>query len=280
MAGGTDAVNVDAQPPAGGVAVEIGLTDVTGGKIAADVTVEVDKALLAPGTIDLNKSLRLIITPTAGDQVTELPAGFIASSTPIELLTQGSVSTWPFDHYSGGLIVSVTDTQGHPIPFVTSISGKVSGWRIWAESSSMVDALKLDGEAAKAASRQVDSRNVQAFTITAARSGSQIVFAVIMLLVLIATAAVVGMLAWQVANDRRRAEPAFFGFAAAVLFSTVTLRRFFPGDPPVGILADALVVLWVIVITVLALAAIAYAWNRHSGPPILTEPPEAQEEKS
>jgi hypothetical protein len=50
----------------------------------------------------------------------------------------------------------------------------------------------------------------------------------------------------------------------AMLFAAIPLRNFLPGSPPPGSWIDAVIVLWVIVALVAALALYVLAWRQQA----------------
>ena len=61
---------------------------------------------------------------------------------------------------------------------------------------------------------------------------------------------------WVVINvyrGRRKFEPAFLSWIAALLFATMTIRNFLPGSPPAGSWVDIAVVIWVMIALTVAL---------------------------
>ncbi len=70
---------------------------------------------------------------------------------------------------------------------------------------------------------------------------------------------------WVVINvyrGRRKFEPAFLSWIAALLFATITIRNFLPGAPPAGSWVDIAVVIWVMIALTVALFFGVGSWWR------------------
>ena len=70
----------------------------------------------------------------------------------------------------------------------------------------------------------------------------------------------------NVYRGRRKFEPAFLSWIAALLFATMTIRNFLPGAPPAGSWVDVAVVIWVMVALTVALFFGVGSWWRYSRP--------------
>ena len=89
-----------------------------------------------------------------------------------------------------------------------------------------------------------------------------IAFGLLLLAVLITLAVVALFLVVNTFRGRRKVEPAFLAWIAAMHFATIPIRTFLPGSPPPGSWVDIAVVLWVIVALGTALAFGVGTWWR------------------
>ena len=90
-----------------------------------------------------------------------------------------------------------------------------------------------------------------------------IAFGLLLLAVLITLAVVALFMVVNTFRGRRKFEPAFLAWIAAMLFATVPIRTFLPGSPPPGSWVDIAVVLWVIVALGTALVFGVGTWWRY-----------------
>jgi len=66
----------------------------------------------------------------------------------------------------------------------------------------------------------------------------------------------------SVYRGRRKVEATLMSWIGAMLFATIPLRNFLPGNPPIGSWVDYLIVLWVIAGLVVGLIVYVAAWLR------------------
>jgi predicted membrane channel-forming protein YqfA (hemolysin III family) len=92
------------------------------------------------------------------------------------------------------------------------------------------------------------------------------VFAIVILCILIAIAAVGVFVAVQTLRDRRRFQSPMTTWYAAMLFAVVPLRNALPGSPAFGSWIDLTIVLWVLVALVVSMLLYVAAWWRHLRP--------------
>jgi len=251
VSGQTKALNPGARPPTGGVVVDITLRAMQAAtdRLDADVSLIPDQSLINTQRLSLTKSLIVEIAPTAGAQQLVFRKNETPGTFPVSFLADGALESWPFDKYNADVLVNVITDQpalDTPVPYVVSINGKLQGWAAQA-----VDQPN---------SISVGDGSLDSYRTTVYRSGGQLAFAVIMVLVLIAMPVIAIFALVQIAKGKRKAEPTLAGFFAAMLFATVPLRNFLPGSPPPGSAIDAAVVLWVIVALVGCLAVFVWAW--------------------
>ncbi len=261
FSGRTDGLNVAADPPSGGVVVDITIRNIDAASniMTADVTVSPNLALVDLSTVTLNKNVEVLISPTAGAQQLKFARGTTPGTVSIDFVTEGAIETWPFDQHNSQILVAVgTGVDGAtPLPFITSVDGRSPGWKSSIEP--VADSTSVDGLP-------------QLYAVNNARSGATQAFGAIMIGVLTVMALIAMFVASQAIRRKRKIEPAFAGFIAAMLFATVPLRNFLPGNPPPGSWVDAAVVLWVIVALVGSLVVYITAWWSQPQPEPEREP--------
>lgn len=242
-----------AATPADGVEVmvELGELNAAANRQQADVTIVPEVDRLAADGISPNTDIDLVLVPTAGQQELHFPAGQIPATVTVQLLVDGEIENWPLDTYSGLLLVQASSPAGDgarkPIPFTVVIDGHVRGWK------TAVTAVAAPGAVAT---------DLQTFDYSAKRAGGTLAFGLVMVVILVALPVLALFATTEVFRGRRKVEPAFASWIAAMLFATVPLRNFLPGSPPPGSWIDVTVVLWVLVGLVVAMVLYVAAWWR------------------
>lgn len=254
--------HTDSAPPAGGVLVtlEFNGIDPTARLMNATVEVDIDDPLTDPdaaiGQLAAPKNaLTVIVAPTADGASLTYPAGQPMTRRQIRIPTEadsGFIRDWPFDHYRTSLVVFTEDASGTAsLPVDLSFGGSVQGWHVSAEQA--------DPDAPAGSLGRV-------YDIEMQRSMAVIIFGIAIVLVLISLPFLALWVVINVYRGRRRFEPAFLSWIAALLFATMTIRNFLPGSPPPGSWVDVAVVIWVMIALTVALCFGVGAWWRNSRP--------------
>ena len=110
------------------------------------------------------------------------------------------------------------------------------------------------------------------FDIEMRRSLGVVLFGAAIVLILISLPFLALWVVINVYRGRRKFEPAFLSWIAALLFATMTIRNFLPGSPPAGSWVDIAVVIWVMIALTVALCFGVGSWWRYSRP-VSGEPP-------
>jgi hypothetical protein len=213
--------------------------------VVANLAVSPGSALLDPLTHRLKEDIVLRVRSAAVLTRREYSKGTLPGVFPVPLTVAGQVATWPFDDYhSGPIEVQLfrgTDSQNSPELAPVTVIDHLPGFKVAAS--------KADGQ--------------EVYRLNVRRSLSTVLFAVLIVGVLI-TIAVIGMfVSVQTVRNRRKFQPPFATWYAAMLFAVVPLRNALPGAPPFGAWIDVTVVLWVIVALVAALLLYIVCWWRH-----------------
>ncbi len=260
--GGAFEGHTDGQPPDGGVlvSVEFNGIDPADRVMLATVGVELDGALQ---DLDVNggllsapkQDLTIDMGPTTDGGPLVYPAGEAITFKQVRIPTEsgsGYIRDWPFDRYRN--ILLVTDASGagnESLPVTVSFAGAAQGWHVSA------DPLDPDAPA--------DSKGL-VYSIEFRRSLGVVLFGIAILLVLISLPFLALWVVTNVYRGKRRFEPAFLSWIAALLFAVITIRNFLPGAPPAGSWVDVAVVIWVMIALTTALFFGVGSWWRHSRP--------------
>lgn len=259
--GAYDAQRYDSTAPAGGVLVSLTTraVDPVAQTMTIDLRVVVDKTLDTNGYEfgQQSPTRNLVVTIHTFDEHNSLdelgfsyPQGKPILGQPVTLSFTGYIRDWPLDRYRTTVEALATAGQTS-LPVVVSLAGSVQNWSL---SATPVD------PAAPA-----DSKS-RLYQLEYSRSLGTILFGGAVVLVLI-TLPILGLtVAIAVYRGRRKLEPAFLSWLAALLFATVPLRNFLPGSPPAGSWVDVSVILWVLIGLVGALVFGVRVWWRDSAP--------------
>ena len=252
----------DSAPPAGGVLVTTEFTGIDPATrlMAGTIEVDIDESLSdqnAPiGQLETPKeALTVIVAPTADGAPLTYPAGQPMTLRQVRIPTEpgsGYIRDWPFDHYRTSLVVFTEDAAGTAsVPVDVSFSGSVQGWH--------VSAVEADPDAPEGSLGRV-------YQIEMRRSLGVVLFGSAIVLVLISLPFLALWVVINVYRGRRKFEPAFLSWIAALLFAVITIRNFLPGSPPAGSWVDIAVVIWVMIALTVALFFGVGSWWRFSRP--------------
>lgn len=265
--GGTyDSPRAETAPPAGGVLVSLTTraVDPLAQTMTVDLRVVLDKALDSDANYsglgqqspnhNLVVTLRTYSERNALDELNiSYPQGKPLLPQSVTLSFTGYIRDWPLDRYRTSIetLATAGETGRTPLPVALSLAGSVQNWSLSATPSDPT--------------APIDSKE-QLYELDFSRSLGTILFGGAVVLVLV-TLPILGLtVAIGVFRGRRRLEPAFLGWIAALLFATVPLRNFLPGSPPAGSWVDVAVVLWVLIGLIIALILTVRTWWRNSSP--------------
>jgi hypothetical protein len=236
-------------PPSGGVTVVLTPQAVNAAAqtIDMDMSIRLSPELTGAGSISPDRKIDVVVSPTSGAQSITFAKDEVPSTTPIVVITAGEIESWPFDSYrTPDLVVAACTancaTAAKPLPTRVYFDGHVPGWSLLAHVGG-------DGH-------QID--------LSARRAVSTIAFGIVLLALMVAMPCLVLFVGISTLVGRRKVEPSFMSWMAAMLFATIPLRTFLPGSPPIGSWIDFTIVLWVIVGLVTGLVIYATAWSRES----------------
>ncbi|MFG2988394.1 DUF4436 family protein [Streptomyces sp. NPDC048257] len=153
-------------------------------------------------------------------------------------ITDGSISDYPFDTYE-------TD-----IEFWAQLDGKQVPVRMLFSNNDTLFSISATPTPSEEEAAGVG------LGLGLARSGSLLVFAVFMMIVMWALAASVLIGAWYMTTRREGLVWAALGWMAATLFALSAFRNNAPGTPPIGCVMDWFAFLWAETVIALCLIAV------------------------
>lgn len=159
----------------------------------------------------------------------------LATSDVHVALTGGSISDYPFDTYE-------TD-----IAFRAQLGGKQVPVRMLFSNADTLFSVSVE---------PAPSRQDAVVALELARSGSLLVFAVFMMVVMWALAAAVLIGAWYLTTSSEGVVWPGFAWMAATLFALAAFRNTAPGTPPIGCVLDWFAFLWAETIIALCLITV------------------------
>ncbi len=223
-------------PPPGGVLLVVTVTNVNAvtSEMATRVRVVPDASLLVQGG-GLKDPLTVASNDLQGRAVVTTPAD--EAPSPIQIVTamsSGSVSRYPFDHYTARLqlIVSVeVNGSRKELPTVLTIESGVTDMAVSA--AVLPDDVTPVGRVAD---------------MEFQRSTPTLIFTTWMMVLWWALSISAVFTVWSVAIWRSTVPAWAYGFFVGVLFALTPLRSALPGSPPYGVLVDYVSFYWAIVI--------------------------------
>jgi hypothetical protein len=175
-----------------------------------------------------------------------------SNSSTTEFVAVGDPDNWPMDSYVSNVIgVELFFGDGEnrrSVPAAIVIAGTVNGWNI-------------DSDVGVLEAPWGPIQSVR-FDMERTRGAHAIDFGILLvLLVLPGTALFVAI---EMLLNRRKFQPPFITWFAAMLFAVVPLRNILPGAPPTGAWIDLAVILWVLVALSAAMVVFVMAWWRQT----------------
>ncbi|HEX5255482.1 MAG TPA: DUF4436 domain-containing protein [Mycobacterium sp.] len=218
------------------------------------------KVLVIPEESMFDKRLEVLKTDTAvrmdppndlGDL--QYPAGKSPAQVATTIEAHGDPNNWPFDSYrtdtlSADVLVGQGDARRY-VPARVEVTGGLDGWDV---------SVQRVGEASQ------DSDRADNVIITLHRAKGPLIFDLGICLVLFALPALAFAVVIQIALGRRKFVPPFVTWFAAMLFAVIPIRNFLPGAPPPGAWIDQVLVIWVLIALVAAMALYMLTWYRQS----------------
>lgn len=235
-------------PASGGTTVTMNLVSISNdySQLVGDLVIRPGPALVDPETDGLKQDLTVAVTSVTTPVRRTYSKGMLPGVFPVPLTLARDVERWPFDSYYTGPITVELFTGASKVPERANVTfiDRLTGWKV--QVNRVNDA--------KAAPYEVDLQ----------RSASTMVFAITILCIFVAIAAVGLFVAVQTVRDPRKFQSPLTTWYAAMLFAVVPLRNALPGSPAFGSWIDLTIVLWVLVALVISMLLYIAAWWRHA----------------
>jgi Domain of unknown function (DUF4436) len=214
-------------------------------ELVGDLHIQPGPGLVDPATDALTQDLAVAVTSVTSPVKRIYSKGMLPGVFPVPLTLARDVERWPFDSYYTGPITVTLFTGPAQVPERANVTfvDRLAGWK--------VDVTRVNN--ANASSPYVAKLQ---------RSPSTMVFAMVILCIFVAIAAVGLFVAIQTARDPRRFQSPMTTWYAAMLFAVVPLRNALPGSPAFGSWIDLTIVLWVLVALVVSMLLYIGAWWR------------------
>jgi hypothetical protein len=214
-------------------------------ELVGDLIIKPGPALLDPATDGLKQDLTVAVTSATTPVRRTYSRGMLPGVFPVPLTLARDVERWPFDSYDTGPITVELFTGPEQMPEranVTFVDG-LTGWKVHVA--------------------RVNNANASSpYEVQLQRSPSTMLFAIVILCIFVAIAAVGLFVAIQTIRDPRRFQSPMTTWYAAMLFAVVPLRNALPGSPAFGSWIDLTIVLWVLVALVVSMLLYIAAWGR------------------
>lgn len=238
-------ISVHGLPAAGGTTVTLNVVSIGSSysELVGDLVVRPGPDLLDPATDGLKQDLTVAVTSTTTPIRRTWSKGMLPGVFPVPLTLARDVERWPFDsYYTGPITVELFSGTGQPperadVAFVN----RLTGWKFNVNRVSTANRLAP-------------------YEIELQRSASTMLFAIVILCIFVAIAAVGLFVAIKTLRDPRRFQSPLTTWYAAMLFAVVPLRNALPGSPAFGSWIDLTIVLWVLVALVVSMLLYIAAW--------------------
>jgi hypothetical protein len=240
-------VSTRGMPTSSGTTVTLNVVSIGNNysEVVGDLIVKPGPELMDPATDGLKQDLTVAVTSTTTPIRRTWSKGMLPGVFPVPLTLARDVERWPFDsYYTGPITVELFSGTGQPperanVTFVD----RLTGWKLDVARVNNVNALAP-------------------YEIELQRSASTMLFAIVILCIFVAIAAVGLFVAVKTVRDPRRFQSPLTTWYAAMLFAVVPLRNALPGSPAFGSWIDLTIVLWVLVALVVSMLFYIAAWWR------------------
>jgi Domain of unknown function (DUF4436) len=244
---GSQRISVHGAPTGSGTAVTLDVVSIQNNysELVADLIVKPGPELLDPATDGLKQDLTVAVTSATTPVRRTWSKGMLPGVFPVPITLARDVERWPFDsYYTGPITVSLFTGSGQlPERANVTFVDRLTGWK--------VDVRRVNNASASAP-----------YEVDLQRSASTMVFAIVILCIFVAIAAVGLFVAIQTVRDPRRFQSPMTTWYAAMLFAVLPLRNALPGSPSFGSWIDLTIVMWVLVALVVSMLLYIGAWWR------------------
>ena len=214
-------------------------------ELVGDIVIRPGPGLVDPATDALKQDLSVAVTSVTTPVRRTYSKGMLQGVFPVPLTLARDVERWPFDsYYTGPIMVTLFTGQAQtPERANVTFVDRLAGWKVHV-------------------ARVNNANTLAPCEIQLQRSASTMVFALTILCIFVAIAAVGMFVAIQTTRDPTRFQSPMTTWYAAMLFAVVPLRNALPGSPAFGSWIDLTIVLWVLVALVVSMLLYIAAWWR------------------
>jgi hypothetical protein len=231
----------------GGTTVTLDLVNIQNNysELVGDLIVRPGPALIDPATDGLKQDLTVMVTSTTTPIKRTWVKGMLPGIFPVPITLAHDVERWPFDSYYTGPVTVSLFTGAAQLPERADVTfiDRLAGWKVQVN--------RVNNASARAP-----------YEVDLQRSASTLIFALVILCIFVAIAAVGLFVAIQTTRDPSRFQSPMTTWYAAMLFAVVPLRNALPGSPAFGSWIDLTIVLWVLVALVVSMLLYIAAWWR------------------
>jgi hypothetical protein len=242
-------------PTGSGTTVTLNVVSIasTYNELVGDLVIKPGPGLVDPSTDALKQDLTVAVTSVTTPVRRTYSKGMLPGVFPVPLTLARDVERWPFDsYYTGPITVTLfTGTAQLPERVNVTFADRLAGWKVMVV-------------------RVNNANPLSPYVVQLQRSASTMIFAIVILCIFVAIAAVGLFVAVQTARDPRRFQSPMTTWYAAMLFAVVPLRNALPGSPAFGSWIDLTIVLWVLVALVVSMLLYIAAWWRSTSNPAKT----------
>jgi hypothetical protein len=243
---GAQRASIRGAPTSDGTTVTFNVANIQNSysELVGDLVVKPGPALLDPATDGLRQDLTVAVTSTTTPIRRTWSKGMLPGVFPVPLTLARDVERWPFDsYYTGPVTVELFVGSAAPERANVTFVDRLTGWK--------VDVNRVS-----------NANSTSPYVVELQRSASTMVFAIVILLIFVAIAAIGLYVAIQTYRDPRKFQSPLATWYAAMLFAVVPLRNALPGSPVFGSWIDLTIVLWVLVALVVSMLLYIAAWAR------------------
>jgi Domain of unknown function (DUF4436) len=238
---------VHGAPTSGGTTVTLDVVSISSNysELVGDLIIRPGPELVDPATDGLKRDLTVAVTSVTTPVRRTYSKGMLPGVFPVPLTLARDVEGWPFDSYYTGPITVTLFTGAAQVPERANVTfvDRLAGWKVNVARVHNANALAP-------------------YEVQLQRSASTMLFAIVILCIFIAIAAVGLFVAIQTTRDPRKFQSPMTTWYAAMLFAVVPLRNALPGSPAFGSWIDLTIVLWVLVALVVSMLLYIAAWWR------------------
>ena len=244
---GSQRIPTHGAPTSGGTTVTLDVVSISNSynELVGDLIIRPGPALVDSATDGLKQDLTVAVTSVTTPVRRTYSKGMLPGVFPVPLTLARDVERWPFDTYYTGPITVTLFTGAAQTPERANVTfvDRLAGWKVNVARVNNANALAP-------------------YEVQLQRSPSTMLFAIVILCIFVAIAAVGLFVAIQTTRDPRRFQSPMTTWYAAMLFAVVPLRNALPGSPAFGSWIDLTIVLWVLVALVVSMLLYIGAWWR------------------